>query len=449
MKNNGKREELAAEVVRLAQDKLLVRHRFFDRALFRMQVKANERICGTDGACWYYVPEKLLQAFASDENAAVHLLLHSLLHNIFCHFFVGAVAREVWDAACDIMTESIVDEMQLHTLSVQQRAALEALKTEVSPLTAEKLYAVLRGKEPEEIAFLASLFRVDDHDLWYDPARENAQKVGETSSDLDEDAQSGAPVYDRGKEALGRLQAWKELAGRMQTELEHFGRGSNTKNLALQLTIFNRERQDYSAFLKRFVTGFREVMHVNLDEFDYTYYLYGLKTYGNLPLIEPLEYKVRKVISSLAIVIDTSGSVDRTLLEKFLHKTYDCIRSEESFSKHFDVHLIQCDNEVRSDVVVRSAQEMNEYLRTLTIRGRGGTDFRPAIGYIESLCTEGQLKNLKGILYFTDGEGVFPAKKPKFEVAFVYVGEEAFQANVHSWALKVVFSEDENTVKVI
>ena len=171
MENNGKREELAAEVVRLAQNKLLVRHRFFDRALFRMQVKANERICGTDGACWYYVPEKILQAFASDENAAVHLLLHSLLHNIFCHFFVGAVAREVWDAACDIMTESIIDEMHLHTLSAQQRAALEALKTEVSPLTAEKLYAVLRGKEPEEIAFLASLFRVDDHDLWYDPAR--------------------------------------------------------------------------------------------------------------------------------------------------------------------------------------------------------------------------------------------------------------------------------------
>ena len=235
----------------------------------------------------------------------------------------------------------------------------------------------------------------------------------------------------------------------MQTELEHFGHGSNTKKLALQLTIFNRERQDYSAFLKRFVTGFREVMRVNSDEFDYNYYLYGLKTYGNLPLIEPLEYKERKVISSLAIVIDTSGSVDRALLEKFLHKTYDCIRSEESFSKHFDVHLIQCDNEVRSDVVVRSAQEMDEYLRTLTIRGRGGTDFRPAIGYIESLCSEGQLKNLKGILYFTDGEGVFPAKKPKFEVAFVYVGEEAFQANVPSLALKVVFSEDENTVKVI
>lgn len=40
----------------------------------------------------------------------------------------------------------------------------------------------------------------------------------------------------------------------------------------------NRERYDYTAFLKKFaVMG--EVMRVNDDEFDYIFYTYGLQLY--------------------------------------------------------------------------------------------------------------------------------------------------------------------------
>ena len=96
-----------------------------------------------------------------------------------------------------------------------------------------------------------------------------------------------------------------------------------------------------------------------------------------------------------------------------------------------------------------SAQELQEYLRALTIRGRGGTDFHPALEYVEKLQKEGSLPDLKGALYFTDGEGAFPERKPPFEVAFVYVGEEAFRAKVPAWALKVVFSEDDDGVTIV
>ena len=69
----------------------------------------------------------------------------------------------------------------------------------------------------------------------------------------------------------------------------------------------NRERYDYTSFLKKFaVMG--EVMKINDDEFDYIYYTYGLKLYENMPLIEPLEYKDVKRIREFVIAIDTSGS---------------------------------------------------------------------------------------------------------------------------------------------
>ena len=65
-----------------------------------------------------------------------------------------------------------------------------------------------------------------------------------------------------------------------------------------------REKYDYGAFLKRFaVLG--EEMHINDEEFDYVYYTYGLQLYGNLPLVEPLEYRENKRIREFVIAIDT------------------------------------------------------------------------------------------------------------------------------------------------
>ena len=67
-----------------------------------------------------------------------------------------------------------------------------------------------------------------------------------------------------------------------------------------------RPRTDYREFLRQFaVPG--EVMRLSDDEFDYVYYTYGLKLYGRMPLIEPLEYREERRIREFVIVIDTSG----------------------------------------------------------------------------------------------------------------------------------------------
>lgn len=492
----AKEEALAAEVVRLAQNTLLVRYRFLDRALFKMQPRVHESVCGTDGRFWQYVPARLLTRYADDRDAAVHLLLHSLLHNVFRHFFANAAKPELWDIACDMMTEKIVCDLQVCHVSEERVDVLRNLQREIVPFTAEKIYARLVREDlnAERIAALAALFYEDDHVLWYgwrkSVSRENRDTTGSGRTESGNMPQGAVPeeerleqtyreekaersrqappkekeptegvlltmqAYGRGGNAAGEpnhlVQGWQEIARRMQVELEHFARGGQgSSDLSMQLAFANRERQDYSVFLKRFAAMLREQMHVDLDTFDYNYYSYGLHLYGNMPLVEPLEYRETKVIRSFAIILDTSGSVDRSLLEKFLHKTYDCLLSEESFAQRFAVHIVQADCKVQSDICIHSAQELQEYLRALTIRGRGGTDFRPALEYVEKLQKEGGLPSLKGALYFTDGEGTFPERKPPFEVAFVYVGEEAFRAKVPPWALKVVFSDEDDGVKIV
>ena len=86
-----------------------------------------------------------------------------------------------------------------------------------------------------------------------------------------------------------------------------------------------------------------EAMRVNDDEFDYIYYTYGLKLYKKLPLIEPLEYKEIKAVKEFVIAIDTSASTSGELVQRFVQKTYNILKQEESFFTKIKLHIIQCD----------------------------------------------------------------------------------------------------------
>ena len=46
-------------------------------------------------------------------------------------------------------------------------------------------------------------------------------------------------------------------------------------------------------------------MELDTESFDYIFDNYGMEHYGNLPLIEPLEYKEVNRLEELVIAIDT------------------------------------------------------------------------------------------------------------------------------------------------
>ena len=213
-------------------------------------------------------------------------------------------------------------------------------------------------------------------------------------------------------------------------------------SLIQNLQEVTRERYDYTDFLKRFaVMG--EAITVNEDEFDYVYYTYGLNRYGNMPLIEPLEYKEVKRIKDFVIAIDTSGSVMGAEVQSFLQKTYNILKQEESFFSRINIHIIQCDAEIQNDYVIHTQEDFDEYIRTMDIHGLGGTDFRPVFDYVNHLVEEKQLVNLKGILFFTDGYGVFPDYKPDYLTAFIFVRNNYEVPEVPAWAIKLVLQREE------
>ena len=45
--------------------------------------------------------------------------------------------------------------------------------------------------------------------------------------------------------------------------------------------------------------------------------------------------------------------------------------------------MIECDEKIQDDQVIHNEKEMEAYLSDFTIRGFGGTDFRPAFSDVE------------------------------------------------------------------
>ena len=286
---------------------------------------------------------------------------------------------------------------------------------------------------------LKSLFTKDNHASWY-----QSQKL-RLSVGLDSQG-SGTPDGS-GSVPQPLKHEWRDVAEHIQVDLEHFAESRRMQGLMpggfiQNLREVNRERYDYTAFLKKFaVMG--EAMRVNDDEFDYIYYTYGLKLYKKLPLIEPLEYKEIKAVKEFVIAIDTSASTSGELVQRFVQKTYNILKQEESFFTKINLHIIQCDAAIQEDKKITSQEEFDNYLKTMQIRGLGGTDFRPVFSYVDRLIKEKEFTNLKGMIYFTDGWGTFPARQPDYQAAVVYVGEDYNNPQVPVWAIRLVLRPEE------
>ena len=111
--------------------------------------------------------------------------------------------------------------------------------------------------------------------------------------------------------------------------------------------------------------------------------------------------------------------------------------------KKINLHMIQCDAEIQEDVKITSQEEFERYIKTMQMRGFGGTDFRPVFSYVEELRRAKEFHNLKGLIYLTDGYGVFPEKKPDYSTAFVFINERYEIPDVPPWAIKLVLEPEE------
>lgn len=426
--DSGKISSLAGQVMGLARDDVLMHLRFLDLAVARLQVqeRPGTGCLATDGRILYYDPVYVLKTYRKEEKGIARLYLHVLLHCIFYHGFqCGKLERDKWDLAADVAVESVILDMRLPgaVLETDEEAArkLKVLREDVGALTAERVYRYLRRNPPTpgEGAELRRLFVRDVHSLWETAEQKPTERLEITR------------------------EQWKKISERVKADLKSFSRaGAGAETLEKNLEEATRERYDYGEILRRF-TVMGEDVTVNDEEFDYVYYTYGLARYGNLPLIEPLEYRESKKVKEFVIAIDTSASCRGPVVRAFLRKTYAILKGSENFFHKVNVHIIQCDNRVQSDVKVTNDDDFEAFVKYGKLSGFGATDFRPVFDHVEELREQGEFENLKGLIYFTDGYGIYPDRMPDYEVIFAFLDEDENRGPVPPWSMKVVLESGE------
>ena len=439
--------KVASEVLNFSRQRMLVNMRFLEPAIRMLTESPSKCMCdrsygmGTDGKNLYYHPEYVLRVYQKEKGFVSRMYIHLVVHGIFRHFFVNPqIEQRKWDLACDMATEYIIESWKLDFADISagadEKRELDCIRKNVGLMNAEKIYGYLKKTKESEIDRLEKIFRRDDHSFWYSETKNRNDVIRVKSGQVN---QNREVMFSNQK--LEEL--WKQVAKKIQVELETFmrSRSDETGDFLVNLKLANRKKQDYSAFLRKF-TRLGEHMKINDEEFDYNFYTYGMQLYGNMPLIEPLEYKDVRVVKTFVTVIDTSGSVEEEKLRRFLEKTYQILKSGQDSEDRVNFHLVQCDALVQKDVKITSEKELEQVMEDLTLYGRGGTDFRPAFEYIEELRKNGELTNLNGMLYFTDGMGVYPRKKPEYPVAFIYDSEVLDKIpEVPAWAIRYLMDD--------
>ena len=431
--------ELANDVLDIARNRLLVNLRYLDTALTFSGRAVYDGTISSDGKNLKYAPVFILKTYSESKEQLTRTYLHTVLHCVFHHPFTGkSVRRDLWDLACDIAAESVINEFGLTCTStdrsVRQEYITKQIKRKTGFLTAEKIYAFLRSSYSDyDIEEWGAIFAADEHSCWYH------DEAGSQDPGSNTYGESAMVLND-----ASIISEWKSIAEHVQMEIEMYAkvRGRESSAMVQNLRSVNRERYDYSSFLKQFAVT-HEDLKVSEDEFDYIYYTYGLSKYGKMPLIEPLEYRESNKIHDFVIAIDTSGSVAGEQVQAFLQKTYNILKEHDSFASGVNIHIIQCDASVQSDTVITSTDDLDRYIADMQIRGLGGTDFRPVFSYVDKLCADGRFSDLRGLLYFTDGLGSYPETKPAYRTAFIFVDDGYSAPEVPAWAMKVLLRAED------
>ena len=232
---------------------------------------------------------------------------------------------------------------------------------------------------------------------------------------------------------------WEDISKRTEQEIEHSSTEKQEEqgSLAWFLRLEQKKYTDFRDFLRRLSVD-REEMEGDLDSFDYGYYYYGLEQYGNMPLIEENEYREGRKLQELVIAIDTSHSTKGEMVKGFLEETAGILKQKDAFFQKVKVHILECDDELRKDICLENVEDLEQYSKNFAVKGGYGTDFRPVFRYVSDLQKRGELKNLKGLMYFTDGKGRYPKEAPPYVTAFVFPkGEDIDDDNVPFWAMKL------------
>lgn len=333
---------------------------------------------------------------------------HCILHSVLGH---DQKTEGIQALAEDMIVEYILDSLDTPRLTDDETAerlfVCERIFSKVPAPTAQFVAEHLSSMSEWRVGGYNRLFRVDDH----------SRRV---------------PLDGT---------TWQELSKQVAMELEATNRNM-TGALYDILRIRNHARTDYKQVLRRFLSMGERVKE-DPEQFDPIFYTFGLQMYGDLPLMDSTEHSDMPSLEKMVIAIDTSGSTQGVIVSRLLDEAFTAIR-QCSMSDRTELHVIQCDDIIRHDDIIRTREDLFNLERGgVGIVGGGQTDFRPVFDYIAQMRRDDPRSRFGGLIYLTDGKGRFPDSAPDYDVLFIIIDEMKKEPPIPAWAMRMVLGMDD------
>ena len=368
-----------SERVSRARIQLMLNNPYLAAAAARLRFREIEEAwcptMATDGFN-IFVNLQFVDTLAEDE--VIGVMAHEVMHCVLGHNDRRENREpKIWNVAVDCATNLILSDAGI----VLPENAL--LNWQFKGMTAEDIYFELQKKTDNE---KSKIYR----------ARLNS---GFSDEHLDPDDIRAVWARDghhpSGAERRRLRRSWaSELTSKLP--------GNLAGNNADEIQKSGEQEINWRAYISKFFTGLRRddyrLFPANKKHIWRDIYL---PSYGS-PGPE-----------HIVVAIDTSGSMERSLLSKVLTEI-DAARQIADCK----LTLIQCDQKIQSIETFESWDLISNDFSFMKFKGRGGTSFEPPFNWIKDQIKEGATVP-DALIYMTDGYGDEPKEAPNHECLWV------------------------------
>ncbi len=423
-----------------ARTKLILDKPFLGALVLRLpMVAANPDWCpttATDARKFYYNAEFI---DSLSMNQTQFMLAHEALHCALSHFARRQHrVKHRWDLACDYAINPLLIEDGLSPPPNYQ------VMPEYKGMTAEEIYPLLQDNEDNETLDQHVYDKEseggggagnnpppeqrqeqkpqdkkpdpEDRDPDQEPSdgkgnqqeqdleQPGGQGEGEqpqqpqgspTEADDDGEADTPPPLTPDERDTLD-VQWQQRLAGAAQQAMQA---GKLGGTLARMIDHLLQPQLPWRMLLARYMTA------VARDDFSY---MRPSRREGDaiLPSLRSSQVEV-------VVALDTSGSIKTSEIDEFIAEI-NAIKGQ----MRARVTLIPCDSTI-PDGAPWIYEPWEEFSFPHSVKGGGGTDFRPVFDWIARSDRRPEL-----LVYFTDAAGSFPEHEPNFDVLWLVKGKQ-------------------------
>jgi predicted metal-dependent peptidase len=382
--------------IQKAKAKLMLEHPYFGTIASSLRLEQNNELLTflSDGEALRYNSEYIDRL---DVAEVEFVMANGAMHAVLKHQDRSAGRTKwLWQTATDYVVNSMLVK---NGMQLPEYANYEP---KFNGMYAEEVYQMLRDEMMnDEFGMEEQIEQImegdDVHNENIHMQEENVaspdapeQKYDKNSKDKEESSSTPAQNSEELNEEL------KEQFEQIFQKLNR--QGTLPKDLKFVVPEYFSHKVDWREFLYGYIAS------------------YAKSTYSFVP--PNMKYLYRGIylpsLSSdllrIVIAIDTSGSVDETLLTTFLGEINSIMQSYPNY----EIDLLTADAKIQSHQVFLPGENL-EY----EVSGGGGTDFRPVFEYIDQ-----QINYPTLLLYFTDGMGTFPETEASYDVMWIMPEEK-------------------------